>query len=332
MSCTTTTTTTTVMTIIGDSDIKKEEQERLDEILLICTEYEKQNQTPTNLIGSSSPIVQNRIKTNGSLPREKKTNLSSPTNGGGYNYEYDKRRGSEYENLGGDRRFMNLPLGDSPNGFENIKRAVPQSPRTRIRTCISSPKREEPLFSPTKDKLTDFDRLSRRDRSRKSSSDSDSVEVSPTRSMEPLKSPKIVSEELKKQVESPRPNKKPQVPPKPDNLVKLAGSPRFQKQTSSDSDNSNGQAYQQDSKSSDLSGEIVAVYSQQDPLKLPSSVASEYNAIIKSFEDKLKLEIQLLHEKKPDETASPEVRKLQVFPYFCPSRCFVRRDIKFWDV
>ncbi|XP_063698882.1 pleckstrin homology-like domain family B member 1 [Culicoides brevitarsis] len=138
-----------------DSMLRREEQERLDEILLICTEYEKQNQTPTHgtLVGSASPIVQNRIKTNGSLPREKK-NLSplSPTgNSNGIAMSPldspKPQRASEYENLHDSKRtYMNLPLKEtsntaSGNGYENVfqihKKNVPQSPRTRIRTCIS---------------------------------------------------------------------------------------------------------------------------------------------------------------------------------------------------
>lgn len=139
-----------------DSMIRREEQERLDEILLICTEYEKQNQTPTHsIVGSASPIVQNRIKTNGSLPREKKI-LSplSPTTPGsnGVMSPLDSpqpQRASEYENIGGagfdqKRAYMNLPLKDTTGngtGYENVfqfhKKNVPQSPRTRIRTCIS---------------------------------------------------------------------------------------------------------------------------------------------------------------------------------------------------
>lgn len=138
-----------------DSMIRREEQERLDEILLICSEYEKQNQTPTHssMVGSASPIVQNRIKTNGSLPREKK-NLSqlSPTTPtlNGLMSPLDSPQmllATEYENISSfdqKRSYMNLPLKEtttSGNGYENVfqfhKKNVPQSPRTRIRTCIS---------------------------------------------------------------------------------------------------------------------------------------------------------------------------------------------------
>lgn len=140
----------------SSDQIKQEEQDRLDEILLICSEYEKQNQT-TYLIGggsAGSPVpVQNRIKTNGSLPREKSTS-KSPTNGASASasaFEFPevvaatvvvKKRVSEYENVIDRKAGLSLNFVD---GYENEaagakKVAVPQSPRTRIRTVIASPK------------------------------------------------------------------------------------------------------------------------------------------------------------------------------------------------
>lgn len=54
-----------------EEEISKVEQDRLEEILKMCADFERQNQNV-----QSSPIVQNRIKTNGSLPREKKSPIS----------------------------------------------------------------------------------------------------------------------------------------------------------------------------------------------------------------------------------------------------------------
>lgn len=160
------------------------EQERLDEILRMCADFERQNQSV-----QSSPIVQNRIKTNGSLPRDKKSPLgpndsllgspnvffpASPSidgrkplagqspahpahaNGHGHGYEnmrisaarqLDQSRADEPHRHGGAAAYL-ANGGQSTNGYENcspVKRSpvgyVPQSPRTRIKTCIS-PKRD----------------------------------------------------------------------------------------------------------------------------------------------------------------------------------------------
>lgn len=159
------------------------EQDRLDEILRMCADFERQNQSV-----QSSPIVQNRIKTNGSLPREKKSPLSpndaligspnvffpsspsidgrkplagqSPAHpaahaNGHHGYEnmrspagrqLDQARADEPSRHGGAAYMANG--GQSMNGYDNcspVKRSpvgyVPQSPRTRIKTCIS-PKRD----------------------------------------------------------------------------------------------------------------------------------------------------------------------------------------------
>lgn len=158
-----------------EEEISKMEQERLEEILRMCADFERQNQ---NI--QSSPIVQNRIKTNGSLSRDKKSpyahedqNLFFPdspakkSNSGYENVKLVQGRRIELSQSPPVRRYENVPHhgpsdrnGSSPqqqqppmNGYENVagKRYVPQSPRTKIRTCVS-PKKE-----PTK--KTEYDLL-----------------------------------------------------------------------------------------------------------------------------------------------------------------------------
>lgn len=176
-----------------DEETKKLEQIRLEEILSMCQEYDRQNQ-PSNYHSSgsitNSPIVQNRIKTNGSLPREKKSpfpdlnndknhnnssniffpdnfnnNINSPV--ASYNNHKNNndnlnayKSSNGYENVRLNEngraeiitssRYENVPMPlnghsntESRNGYENVfkssKKYVPQSPRTRIRTCVSPP-------------------------------------------------------------------------------------------------------------------------------------------------------------------------------------------------
>lgn len=131
-----------------ESKMSPLEQERIDEILKICTEYDKQNQSIT-----SSPIVQNRIKTNGSLPRDKKSpfhqDLSPHIQSGHQTKVFfpDKfKTNSGYENVRfiGDRRVEigGSPLNTRKSGYENVSgKYVPQSPRTKIKTiCVSAKK------------------------------------------------------------------------------------------------------------------------------------------------------------------------------------------------
>lgn len=185
-------------------EIAKQEQDRLDEILKMCADFERQNQ---NVL--SSPIVQNRIKTNGSLPREKKSPLSPDRVAGTANVFFPSspvdfrqtnsnqptsphtphKTNTGYENVklfagrkvdlsssssSSSSRFENtsqklscdslhLTNGNSMNGYENMISPVkspigyvPQSPRTRIKTCIS-PKKEH-TSTPIQRK-TDYDLL-----------------------------------------------------------------------------------------------------------------------------------------------------------------------------
>lgn len=163
-----------------EQEVSKMEQDRLEEIMRMCADFERQNQSV-----QSSPIVQNRIKTNGSLPRDKKSpftdHTSSPNQANVFfppspgEVPHQARNGGGYENvklIAGRRvellsspsptgRYANgnspqnsPPAEDSPqngkvsSGYENVLATrkqpgsyVPQSPRTKIKTCIS-PKKE----------------------------------------------------------------------------------------------------------------------------------------------------------------------------------------------
>lgn len=154
---------------LKEQEMSMAEQERLEEILKMCADFEKQNQNV-----QSSPIVQNRIKTNGSLPRDKKSPYadhdSSPkplffpttpngtaTKSSGYEnvkfgpngrVELSKSPSGRYDNVSSSRQ------SPPTNGYENVnatKKYVPQSPRTKIRTCVS-PKKEP-------SKKTEYDML-----------------------------------------------------------------------------------------------------------------------------------------------------------------------------
>ncbi|KAJ6649393.1 Pleckstrin likey-like domain family B member 2 [Pseudolycoriella hygida] len=140
---------------LKEQEMSLAEQERLEEILKMCADFEKQNQNV-----QSSPIVQNRIKTNGSLPRDKKSpfadydqqkTLFFPTVPNG-----SATKSSGYENVkfgpngrveltkSPSGRYENVNQSTPTNGYENVnvsKKYVPQSPRTKIRTCVS-PKKE----------------------------------------------------------------------------------------------------------------------------------------------------------------------------------------------
>ncbi|XP_065372496.1 pleckstrin homology-like domain family B member 1 [Calliphora vicina] len=155
-----------------NGNISLDEKEHLDDMLKICSEYtDRQNQNSSNCGSmSSSPIVQNRIKTNGSLPRDKKSpfqhdlstgsqiqqsfegsfnNLSINNSDMTTNSSYS----TGYENVrivGQNRVELNGQLVSSPkSGYENvvIGKYVPQSPRTKIRTNCMSPKKEQSFAS-----------------------------------------------------------------------------------------------------------------------------------------------------------------------------------------
>lgn len=153
-----------------EQEISKKEHERLDEILKMCADFERQNQNGSNTV-QSSPIVQNRIKTNGSLPREKKNYIGSSPESNGPDLFYPNspvddrlppKPTSGYENvkIGPGRRVELSPESKipPPSGYENITSPkkpgyVPQSPRTRIKTCVS------PKKDPTPNKKSEYDLL-----------------------------------------------------------------------------------------------------------------------------------------------------------------------------
>ncbi|XP_037727465.1 uncharacterized protein LOC119558221 isoform X2 [Drosophila subpulchrella] len=158
----------------------------LEDMLKICTEYADRNNSmaPTHNTSStssitSSPIVQNRIKTNGSLPRDKnKSPFPQPAGAGSTANISLLSSTSGYENvrlLGPNRVEINGQIhvpasaggggggggGVSSSGVaptaavrashENLNqnnsstaggKYVPQSPRTKIRTNCMSPKKD----------------------------------------------------------------------------------------------------------------------------------------------------------------------------------------------
>lgn len=142
---------------IQEQEVSKMEHERLDEILKMCADFELQNQDGQCSTSLASPVVQNRIKTNGSLPREQKNHNSvcnSSDKGSDCfvsNAKYDARlqtkSKSGYENVKITAGNL-VELLDSPSGHQNITPTkkigyVPQSPRNRIKTC-ASPKKDLP--------------------------------------------------------------------------------------------------------------------------------------------------------------------------------------------
>lgn len=149
-------------------EISKQEHDRLDEILKMCADFERQNDITSGggAVGAvqSSPIVQNRIKTNGSLPREKKNSPATgqPSDIGSPIYYTTPKPRSGYENVQIIGPGRQVQITDSigaataamycPENFADAVTAasppksggyVPQSPRTKIKTCVS-PKRIDP--------------------------------------------------------------------------------------------------------------------------------------------------------------------------------------------
>lgn len=153
--------------------ISNNEREHLDDMLKICSEYtDRQNQNLSGAGGGSnnltpSPIVQNRIITNGSLPRERKSpfqhDMQKSSDGGGSfsnlsstalagDNEGSSYSSSGYENvrvlgpkrveINGQQKIDNNCAGEN---YENVVvgKYVPQSPRTKIRTTCMSPKKEQ---------------------------------------------------------------------------------------------------------------------------------------------------------------------------------------------
>lgn len=111
------------------------ERLRLEEILTMCADYEKQAQWER-----TTKPQQNRIKTNGSLPRDKRLpSPSSPQRHQGFIYENDGSPNSiEGRNSDAESKY-HLPgesVMKSTVNYENVPIVHPNSPRTRIKTIL----------------------------------------------------------------------------------------------------------------------------------------------------------------------------------------------------
>lgn len=100
---------------LREQEVERQEKMRLEEILAMCAEYEKQSTT-------EKPRQPNRIKTNGSLPRDKRPGYNSPfdspkspsKNQPYFSFESPKQN-TTYENVGLQNSRVVLQNGDSPN-------------------------------------------------------------------------------------------------------------------------------------------------------------------------------------------------------------------------
>ncbi|XP_065363816.1 pleckstrin homology-like domain family B member 1 [Calliphora vicina] len=140
-------------TPLKSNDLQRNDRDPLEDMLKICTEYtDRQDRSYTGGSSSitSSPIVQNRIKTNGSLPRDKKSpfyqELQSSFQGSNSSLSQSpksyQKSSSGYENVQLlQQNRVEIVSTNKSSGYENV-RLVPQSPRTKIRTNCMSPKKE----------------------------------------------------------------------------------------------------------------------------------------------------------------------------------------------
>ncbi|KAK9876804.1 hypothetical protein WA026_015042 [Henosepilachna vigintioctopunctata] len=153
-----------------EQELERAEQARLEEILNMCAEYEKQSQNEKN-----KPITPNRIKTNGSLPRDKRPQMSpnsflsspydSPSSPSVFDFQkfpqsaheniqsnsssWRSKITSNYENLNFNtfEEAKDRPLKDS-NNYENIdcspitSKHYPNSPRSKIKTFLTADKEQ----------------------------------------------------------------------------------------------------------------------------------------------------------------------------------------------
>ena len=130
-------------------EIHSYDEEPLEDMLKICTEYTDRQDRSYGGSVNSSPIVQNRIKTNGSLPRDKKSpfyqEMQSSYQGTTSNLSQSPRtceKSSGYENVQKTQQNQVEFLGTiKSSGYENVK-LVPRSPRNKIKTNCMSPKKE----------------------------------------------------------------------------------------------------------------------------------------------------------------------------------------------
>lgn len=143
---------------IQEQEVSAKDHERLDEILKMCADFELHNQDGQNCSRLLSPVVQNRIKTNGSLPRDQSAfSLKCVSSENGTNSLYDDqlqpKRTVAYENVNiQPGNHVQLNAISPSGGYENVSSSkkpgyVPQSPRNRIKTCVS-PKKD--VSSPKK--------------------------------------------------------------------------------------------------------------------------------------------------------------------------------------
>lgn len=139
----------------GNDNISDDALVDVEEMLSICVEYDKQN-TPDNSLKMASAlhITQNRIKTNGSLPRDNKFNV----NCNDCNEERDLlsskaviRHLSLVDNASNptdsstrQRKHDSSSSYYNSHDNDNTRKYVPQSPRTKIRTCVTPNKTHEP--------------------------------------------------------------------------------------------------------------------------------------------------------------------------------------------
>ncbi|XP_059491126.1 pleckstrin homology-like domain family B member 1 isoform X2 [Neocloeon triangulifer] len=133
---------------LKEQEAERQERARLEEILTMCAEYERQQQQqqhhpeagakqqPSPPPPSSTPPVhQNRIKTNGSLPRDKRLPSprmsDSPAKGA---VSPGKNLTASEDELSQIFTFDAPRPGTSPQQRSPYENVYPQSPRTRIRT------------------------------------------------------------------------------------------------------------------------------------------------------------------------------------------------------
>lgn len=127
-------------------------EDPLEDMLKICAEYiDSEDYSYNGGIDCvhSSPIIQNRIKTNGSLPRDKTSRLyqelSSTHQCRASNHSQSSKilqNASDYETIQEvQQKETDITENIKSSRYENVK-LVPQSPRTKIRTNYMSPKKE----------------------------------------------------------------------------------------------------------------------------------------------------------------------------------------------
>ncbi|XP_060519202.1 pleckstrin homology-like domain family B member 1 isoform X2 [Cylas formicarius] len=145
---------------ISEQRIEKAEQQRLEEILNMCAEYEKQSHAQSE---KTKPVTPNRIITNGSLPRDKRhlgppspsysTPPSSPLEllhsellkHSNHNYENPhKTIHKESVQVQTEPKTGQFKHSNSVSPYENISipqgnsGSFPSSPRTRIKTFVTA--------------------------------------------------------------------------------------------------------------------------------------------------------------------------------------------------